>query len=255
MTDLQDPYGVDDQTSSPMSGRGFILSAALIALVVIAGIVVVTLNLVDDDEPSPNPPPAPSTSASTSAPSDPEASVCGLTERKDSGGLVAAPTPTDWDLNGKVALPSSPAHGPGVTEQGARYCYSRTPEGALFAAANTFGWQTAGDLQKALTHSVAAGDGQKAAGRLLEGIDPSTDLTQGGLVQVRGFRVLAYSGDSALVDVVVQVTAAETTALSHTEFELLWEEGDWRVRLAPDGSVPRAEVVPDMTGYVPWAGA
>lgn len=257
MTDLQDPYGVDDeQTGSPMSGRGFILSAALIVLIVLVGIVVVTLNVVDDDEPSTDPAPSPSSGPTSSAPSDPEASVCGLTARKDAGGLVEAPAATEWTLVGKVALPSSTEHGPGVIEGRSRYCFARTPEGALLAAANTLGWRTVGDMKEALQHSVAAGEGRDAAQEVLDAVeDDSTDITGELLTQIRGFQIISYSASSAYVDLASQATAEGETGLVHQRFELVWEEGDWKVRFAPDGTAVRTDALQDLTGYVPWAGA
>ena len=253
MTDLQDPYGVDDdRTTSPLRGRGFVLSAVLIVLILFAGAVVVTLNVLDDDsEPSGNPPETPS---STSPPADPEASICGLDAVKLTGGLVAKPTDVTWALAGRVALPSSDEHGPGRTDRG-RYCFSRTPEGAVLAAASTYGWQTVADLRLALEHSVADGEGKEAARDLLESAPDDTDLTGGALLQIRGFRVVTYTGSSAFVDLAAQGTVEGESTLLHQQFELVWEQGDWKLRMAPDGSAARTEALPDLTGYVPWAGA
>ena len=270
MTDLQDPYGVDDdQATSPLRGRGFIMSTVLIVLVLFAGAVVVTLNVLDDDsKPSADPT---ETRSSTTAPDDAEASVCGLADVDLSGTLPAAPTDVEWEVDGLQVLPSSEKNGPGQREaNGVRYCYARTPEGALLAAVHLSGAAglptrdhvlTQSDAADWIKRTIASGPGYDAALKRWPsrwaGITFDELSEVGGRAQVRGYRIATYDGSTALVDVahVVTVDQDGSAQLRATRWELQWERGDWRARLAPDGSFPESTRLPDMTGFVPWSGA
>lgn len=238
----------------PFRQRGFVASAAVLAVLVVLGVVITVVTLVDDDSPAAREPGSPSFSAEPSETStDPDASRCGLPGLEKSGTLSAPPKNVTWELVGTVALPSTEEAGPGeVEDSGLRYCYAHTPEGALLMAANTFAWDEA-DPAAVVANSIASGPGKAAAEAALEdGTAGGSDTGSDQLLQIRGFRLLAYNGSSAMVDIVVQASPGQFVSLA---LELVWEGGDWRLRLSPDGSLFNGKAVPDLTGYIPWAGA
>ena len=72
-------------------------------------------------------------------------------------------------------------------------------------------------------------------------------------MQIAGFRILSYTGTAASVDLAFRVSTGATMVQA---FDLVWEDGDWKVRLTDEGELPSEMAqVPDLTGYIPWGGA
>lgn len=236
----------------PFRQRGFVASAAVLAVLVVLGVVITVVTIVDDDSPAAREPASPSSSAQPSETStDPEASRCGLPGLEKSGTLSAPPKDVTWDLVGTIALPSTEEAGPGeVEDSGLRYCYAHTAEGALLMAANVFGWEES-DPESVIANSVATGPGKDAALAELES-GAANDSDDAFVFQIRGFRLMAYTAQSALVDIAVEATTGQFVS---AQLELVWEDSDWRVRLTPDGSPFNGKPLPDLTGYVGWVGA
>ncbi|GGO94028.1 hypothetical protein GCM10011584_34090 [Nocardioides phosphati] len=246
---MSEEYGFVEKPS-PWTRPSFIAAAGLLALIVVVGIVLSAIGVFGDDK-AKDAAPAP-TSSTTSTPSDPDASVCGLEGHETSGALGTAPKDVKWELVGRVALPSSKTAGPGrVEESGLRYCYARTKEGAVLAAANVYSWPAVTDDEGIVEHAVASGPGKTAVANSTR--DGDADEGEGVSVQIRGFRLLSYSDTSAMVDFAFQ--NATTNSYVHASMEMAWEDGDWRVVLNPDGSFNPGSALPDLTGYVPWSGA
>lgn len=190
--------------------------------------------------------------APTTAPPSPRPSVCGLTAEADSGTLTRAPE-TGWELVGTVAAPSVEGMGPGAVEDGLRTCYARTPTGALLAAANVAAMGSNATLVERMTAEMTAeGPGREAA---LERIaDEGAPAVPGAVrYQIRGFRLLDYSGTEASVDLALGVDGGLTGSFV---LDLRWEDGDWKVVLTDDGGLGSLPApVPDLTGYTLWSGA
>lgn len=244
----------DNEEQSPFTRRGFVAATVVVAVIVVLGLVIVVVNMTRDD---PDPTPTSSTSAepTTAAPTSepPEAaggaSVCGLPGEVLEGTLTAAPA-AEWEFQGTTAYPTSAEFGPGETNaDGVRYCFQHSPEGAVFAAANAVvqgsdattspAWieyflSTETPNRSALLDQVAAGSSS------------SNRMT------VAGFRLLAYDGTSARVDVAVQATGSGNTVLASAVYDLVWEAGDWKL-LPQDLSNPlRLAEIPDTAGYIAW---
>lgn len=191
-------------------------------------------------------------SATATAPPKAENSVCGLDAEADSGTLTRAPD-AEWELVGTVAAPSVEGMGPGAEEDGLRTCYARTPTGALLAAANVAAMGSDAALVEEMTAEMtAAGPGREAA---LERIadDGAPAVPTAVRYQVRGFRLLDYSGTEASVDLALGVEGGATGSFV---LDLRWEDGDWKVVLTDDGglgSLPA--LLPDLAGYTLWSGA
>lgn len=245
----------DDSEQNPYTRPGFVAAAIVVALVVILAAVLGYRAVAEPDDPDPTTPPTSSAPAATAAPTEsPSApggeSVCGLEPVELDGTLTAAPD-TEWELVGTTAAPSVEDHGPGeVEEDGFRYCYSQTPTGAVLAAANTAAIGSDPELAAKSVELLAEGPGKDVAAEQAEAVAGGS---AGGTVQVAGFRFLNYTGTSAKVDLAFRLSTGE---LVSQPFDLVWEAGDWKLRTADEGQLLSGITqIPDLTGYVLWAGA
>ncbi|PFG39438.1 hypothetical protein ATJ97_1944 [Georgenia soli] len=195
---------------------------------------------------------SPTTGPTGTARAAPGRSVCGLTEEADSGTLTRAPAAT-WQLVGTVAAPSVEGQGPGEDDDGLRTCYARTPTGALLAAANVAAMGSSPQLIGRMTEEMTAeGPGRDAALKYLEA-GAAPEIPTGVRYQIRGFRLLDYTGTEASVDLALGVDGGLTGSFV---LDLRWEDGDWKVVLTDDGGLGSLPApVPDLTGYTLWSGA
>ena len=70
-------------------------------------------------------------------------------------------------------------------------------------------------------------------------------------LRIAGFRLLAYDGTSARVDLAVVAGAESQSVTASFVYNLVWVDGDWKI----DTSTPEPgsfSTIPDLTGYVPW---
>lgn len=241
----------DDNEQNPFTRPGYIAAAVLVALVVVLGIVIAIVNATRADEPDPAPEPSPTTSAAPTSEPDVagSASVCGLKGKDLTGTLSTAPE-AEWAYQGTTAYPTSPEYGPGVTTaDGVRYCFQHSPTGALFAAANAVVQGTDPNTVLAwLTYFVADGP---ARDELLSSSTGSTG-TEGGRVQIAGFRVLAYEDDSATVDIAVRGSSAGQSVNLSMVYRLIWEAGDWKLQVDDPEAPIDVATIPDLAGYISW---
>lgn len=239
---------------SPWTKPWFILSAMTMLVIVALALVLIVSSLFTDDPGGGGVIGAGDGLPPTESVEQTSPSVCGLTAVAMTG-TITQPPPAEWSLVGTIAVPSSPQIGPGeVFPDQFRRCFAQTPQGALFSAANITG---VGSV-KTLARKVAAWYTAEGPGRQ-EVID--TAGTHGGSaegaairLQIAGFRVLNYTGDTATVDLAYRVSNG---AYVSQIFDLVWENGDWRARISPsgDGPLTPGAQIPDITGYIPWGGA
>lgn len=72
-------------------------------------------------------------------------------------------------------------------------------------------------------------------------------------MQVAGFQVVSYTGGLASVDLVFRTSAG---ALVSQVVDLVWEQGDWKVRYSDTGGfLSPAHTIDSLVGYIPWSGA
>lgn len=242
----------DDDERSPFTRPGFIAAAVVIALVVVLGIVLVIVNSNDEDDPGPGPTSSAATSAVPTTDTTVAAggdSVCGLDGSEgEEARLTTAPGVDEWAYQGTTAYPTSAVYGPGAADAagGFRYCFQQSPESALFAASFILAAGT-GQSSDWIEYYAAPGPYRDA---LLE--EPAGDTgSADARLRIAGFRLLAYDGTSARIDLaVVAGTQAESVTASFV-YDLVWVEGDWKI----DTSTPEPgnfSTIPDLTGYVPW---
>lgn len=242
----------DDDEQNPFTRPGFIAAAVVIALVVVLGIVLVVVNARDDD-----PGPTPTSSASTSAAPTTDttaaaggASVCGLDGAQlDTAQLTIAPAVDEWAFQGTAAYPTSREFGPAADDPaGFRYCFQHTPEGALFAAAYASIVSTdPAVVPEWIEYFTAPGPYRDQLIQTSAGSSDPADVR----LRIAGFRMLAYDGATARVDVALASSVEGQSLILSAVYPLVWSDGDWKVSTdTPEpGSVAS---IPDLVGYVPW---
>lgn len=243
---------------SPFSRPSFVLAGIVVGLVLILGAVLLIKGAVDGDDPPATPSPNPSqpVTSSTSPAASPsstglpagEASLCGLPTVMMSGQLTSAPA-ADWAYDGTTAYPTSKVAGPGATSgDGVRHCFARTPEGAVFAAANAVAAGTAADLRPWLTYFVAKADRDAV---LAQGSGSGSTDTE-TRSKIVGFRLLAYDGTTARVDMAATAYVNGQTITISMVYDLIWEDGDWHLSVPNPTSPINVAQIPDTTGYIAW---
>lgn len=252
---MSDEYGPVEPGSVARS-RAFGLSLIAVAVVLVA-VVATIVATKSGGHGTTNP------KAGATAPAkvlDPNASLCGLPGYETSGTVTSAPAGVTWSLLSvnQMALPSAPGAGPGRTSpSGVRYCYAHTPVGAVLAAENLPGMLALGTTSSAIADEV----GQ----RLITGAGASSlvaELKQPGqtipglVVQIRGFDLIGYTGEQAVVDVASQGTTTDNQlVLAHVQIQLQWVGNDWRYEALPGAASPAEGSLSSLAGYVLMSGA
>ncbi|MAP62363.1 MAG: hypothetical protein CMH34_01150 [Microbacterium sp.] len=244
----------DDTQQSSFTRPGFIVGAVVVAAIIVAAIILTVLNLNRDDDAAP-PPPDPSSSATSNAAPSPEpsgegggASICGLEGVELSGTVTTAPA-AEWAFVRTVAYPTSPEFGPADTgSEGYPMCFQHSPQGALFAAATALAVPADSALvQPWIDYALSEGAYREA---LLSEVGGSTD-SSGVRLQLVGFRMLSYDDDTARVDLAVRGSSEGTTITASTVYELIWEDGDWKINANVANPFDFA-TIPDTSGYIAW---
>ncbi|MGO9754654.1 MAG: hypothetical protein ACLP8S_01130 [Solirubrobacteraceae bacterium] len=215
-----------------------IASGALLALIVIAGIVIAITHAAGGNS---------STSRHTST--TPRVIIGG-----SSGTTCSLPTapqtiPADsppaaeWQPVGAMEVPQAPTtYGPQHTNGVWNTCFAHNPSGALLAAMNFYASATMRGISPTQFLDHLATDvptGQVKAGK------PFPAGTQ-----VAGYRYDNYTPALARVTIALQgpsgIYVAAITSLA-------WTGSDWRFVYPAAGGSVAAEVLPDLTGYVVWS--
>lgn len=259
-----------DSGNSPLTRPGFIISSVVVALVVAAGVTIGVIS--SGREHAPVSSSAPTASGTSSQPADTGTaqaggdSVCGLADGESGASyLDQAPQADRWDYQGSTAYPVSAQYGPGATDPaGFRYCFQHSPAGAVFAAVSAVAQPDGLDEQAAaswMRYFAAPGSARDELLAMAErsgtGTSQSRDVggSTGARVRVAGFRLLAYDGSSARVDVAVGGSADGRTMLMSMVYELVWLDGDWRLVMRDAKAPMDVATIPDLVGYVPWGAS
>ncbi|NDR53548.1 MULTISPECIES: hypothetical protein [unclassified Actinomyces] len=241
---------------------GFIAAALVVVLIAVLGIVVGVTNVLRDD-PAPESASAVSTTLAPTPFASPEppasnedsasTSVCGLTgEVTERARLAKAPDVDYWDYQGSAAYPVSAQYGPAATaDAGYRYCFQRSPEGAVYAAAYASIIGADPDVARQfLDYFIAPGPYRDQ--QLSEDLSEDDGSAETGRLRIAGFRLLSYDGNEAKVDVAVAVSLQGQSFYMSVIAPLVWSEGDWKLPSDAE-DVGSAERIPDITGYISWS--
>ena len=138
--------------------------------------------------------------------------------------------------------------GPGKRADGdVPTCYAHSSEGAILAAANFQALSAGGhkliDLVKATTYED---DNQK---RLLAETQNSGNSTA---VQTVGYSIQVIDENNVVVRLAIRVP--QYSALAQSTFTLIWDKGDWKIKLGPDKPLDITIISSvENAGMVPWA--
>lgn len=232
---------------SPWMKPKFVVSAVVVLLLVVLGVVLAIVGPGSDE---PAAPPEAIPTAVTAPPAD-SGSICGL-PAGDQTVPRTAPVGTRWQLVGTMAAPTAPAtFGPGSETDGVPTCFAHSPTGALYAAVNFVATSTSAGKAAALIEEAGTGIGQSAAAE--QASRPGSPTS--GSLQVAGFNVLAYTDASASIDLLFRASTDAGAGYVHLIAPLVWD-GTWKWSLPPSGNPYEAiQAVPSANGYVPWSGA
>ncbi|MFS0703230.1 hypothetical protein AB6N23_01785 [Cellulomonas sp. 179-A 9B4 NHS] len=240
----------EDDAQNPFTRRGFIAAALVIALIVVLGVVIAIVNATRADDTAATPTTAPTTTSAAATTSATQAaggaSVCGLAGEELSGTITTAPEAV-WEYQGTIGYPTSELYGPGETADGARYCFQRSPAGALFMAANAIA-QGSDPATSSTWAQRALAEGPYREQLLTDVGAGSSDGTR---LRVAGFRVLDYDGDSARIDLGVVGSASGQNVTLSGVYELVWQVGDWKISADVPAPLDMA-TIPDLAGYITW---
>ena len=138
--------------------------------------------------------------------------------------------------------------GPGKRADGdVPTCYAHSSEGAILAAANFQALSAGGhklvDLVKATTYED---DNQK---RLLA---KENSEGNGTTVQNVGYSIQVIDENNVVVRLAVRVP--QYSALAQSTFTLIWDKGDWKIKLGPEGRPLDIVQISSIenAGMVPW---
>lgn len=244
---------------SPWTQPGFIAAAAVVAIIVLLGIVLAVTGGSDgqaQDLPANGAPPP----ASAPVTADANESVCGLDR-----GSQAIPTEAPqarWTLRGTVAVPTAPStYGPGTVEDGVPACFAHSPTGALFAMLNI---QAAmGDFAKQpgrypirkVLRMLAAGPGRDVLKDAAARAPVATKGSTRPAAQVAGFSIVRYEPNTVVIDVAFAGSRPGASGYVHGQSTMRWERRDWKLVLTQSGApFDAVQPIADLSGYVPWSG-
>lgn len=227
-----------------MEARLWWMAAGVVGVIVALGLILSVAGLFGGDPEAP-----PAAAAPTAAADSVQPSVCGLTDVALSGTVDQAPA-AQWAMVGTIAAPTVEGQGPGVVDaDGFRSCFAHTPTGAVVAATNLAAMGSYPPVRARFNaEALAPGPGRDA---VLADPTPQGDATSGPRLQFAGFRLLRYTGQQADLDLAMLSSTGQM--FGFTAY-LEWAEGDWKVRVADDGSdLSAISPISSLTGYVAWS--
>lgn len=230
----------------PWMRPGFIASAGLVLIVIVAGALVAVLTLggggndVADGTPS----------------ASPVTTESGPRQTLPTTPPTTAPTGVRWELVGPLAVPVSATAGPNQVTETTASGFAHTPEGALIAAAQismrssySLGreyWEPTIERQ-----FVPSADRDRLLAELRA--SDASPADPGSQSQIAGFSYQSYTPDTAVIGLVLRAPSAGTPRYHVLSLTLLWRDNDWRMQAPPGGAwVSVNHVTSDLAGVVEW---
>lgn len=276
------PRDTKDFDSRERTSFGLIVSAAVVTLIVVVGIVVYAGG---GDGPSASGP-APggdggSIVSDATGFAGPEVDVLGRRvdipnnpagqplsqspgqrhKPADKDWITAAPSgttgPGGWQRVFGVSVPFSTSDGPTRLEDGLAVGYAHTPQGAALAAAQISYRLNArpADRQlverqlRAAPRELEAYDEAVAAGRLPK--QQPAEVTK-YLIAADAFQVENYADDMAIVRLAMRGQAVDgRQTWAAVRLIMVWDAGDWRLKSATS-TATQTEYVSSLVGWTQW---
>lgn len=225
------------------------IAAATIALVLGAA------GCTGDEEAEPTLEPAPTGGVSDSGGAEPPEGQQGDEPVEAAPGECAAPEGTaelpkeapsvdSWEAVGQTTAPQSSTYGPLEQEGELWTCYERSATGALFAVAYVFA--AMGQVEGFADAWVPAGEFHD----LVAEQEAADAPAMSGTLTPAAFRYVAYSGDSAVIDLVTEYANAEGNAYLSMRFAVSWDGDSWVVDAERSSKEPTP--IENLDGYVRW---
>ncbi|MFC9440862.1 hypothetical protein [Nocardia sp. NPDC057030] len=257
---------------------GAVASAAVLALIVIVGIVVYISR--DDSSPAVSGP-APAESAGGTGFAAPEVDILGrrvdvpnnaagqplpqdpTRQRKPSDGdwLTAAPAGTTaahgWQRVYGASVPFSTSDGPTRIEDGLAVGYSHTPQGAVLAAAQITYRLNARPADRDLyvtqvrvsAQQIAAYDKALGSNKLPE---QQPERVTKYFVASDAFKVDDYADDLAIIRLASRGPVVDGKQLwAAIRLVMVWDAGDWRLKPSTSNTA-QTEYVESLSGWTKW---
>ncbi|WP_282794599.1 hypothetical protein [Streptomyces sp. CC224B] len=152
-----------------------------------------------------------------------------------------------------MALPTSEAAGPAVTDGDVARCYARTPTGALLAAAQIAVRALLAQDWRTVMEEQTYGDTRDSYIEQRTKLEKKTSPPPpepGELGQYAGFRFVTYDSRTAVIELVTRFS--DTGALQVSTATVQWRDGDWRYQYSTTYTQPKS--LDSLAGYVPWGG-
>lgn len=169
--------------------------------------------------------------------------------------LINTAYSTTWVRDGDMVRPSSETAGPGTVNPYPS-CFSRTPEGALYAAASFASGiltATAAGDQKPFFQNRASHTGNYSI--LIADLPDAGPAKNRPTVRFSGYRWNGYTPDLASIEIrytlVTGPRAGSNTAIA---YNMAWERNDWLL-VIPGKTDTAAAPVDTTRTYIPWGGA
>ena len=162
---------------------------------------------------------------------------------------------TTWVHLGAGSVPVS-ATGGGYATDPVYHCYTRTPEGALYAAAAFMAEYASADAAGRVALIEAVGVREGTYDQMLKSLQDQA--SRGESVQVTdreliGYRWTRYQPDNAAVQLIYRITAGDMAyrmAYSST-VTLIWDQDDWKVVTPGPKGMPTV-VLRSTETFTPW---
>jgi hypothetical protein len=224
---------------SPWSRPVVLISGAFLLVLILAGILVAFTGDQNKTQSAPAQPSAPTRDVTTAAAAS--SGACTLPDGSQSIPSASPPGGTHWVSVGSMQVPQArdqygPEHSSGPFDT----CFAHSPSGALLAAVNLWAESTAAPPNEVF-QDLAVGAPRN--------LGSNTRLDNGGSVQLAGYRYDSYSPSQAQISVILEGPEGKLAAIVTT---MKWSGGDWKYVFPPNGTPP-VQVIPDLTGYVPWS--
>lgn len=230
---------LDRRVTRVVNSNVWLGAAVLMVVAVAAGalylFIAPTPGVVTVTPPPAGPVPATAATATEAPPNDGCASAVPVDVPPES--LVLTQINSDWKPVGTTYSPSSATGGPGIAAPYAA-CFTRTPEGALYAVAAFIAEASAAPKNAerlALVQARASRQGNYDG--LIQSLSADGQTVGQPLARISGYRWIEYSPDSASVELQFRLIDSTdgTQPPPTTAFQVAWEFNDWRVVIPTEG--------------------
>ncbi len=229
---------------------GIVLGLALGTLIAL-GFAYMSRDGANSSSPAPNE--TIQTTSPTPTPTPTGGSVCGLEGKVLENTRLTTPPKVDkWDKYYTTFYPTSAKYGPGKSvPDDYNYCFQRSPEGAVFAAANSMAKLLSdSNLKKWEEYFFSKG---RYRNQLIKEIHMSDGSNESYEFIITGFDVSSYDGTKAIVNFRVTIHSNyEGDSVSIYSQHLIWEEGDWKLDTDNKDCLDRSEEFDSPQDIIAW---